>query len=107
GSLPAPRETPALAGREGGRDQKFEAPVAVKQRRMRAVELETFFGGDEHRDLRAVLAGIEDLFHLVIVGAEQDLRLAVERALARQQIVAVDARRRVEAAEGVEGLRVG
>ena len=57
----------------------------------------------EHRHLRAVLAGEEDLLGLVLVGIEPgNLRRAEQRALSSRDLVAEDRGRIRERREGVE-----
>ncbi|MBC8115845.1 MAG: S9 family peptidase, partial [Candidatus Saccharimonas sp.] len=98
---------PCNAGdRKTGRQRNREASVGVEQRRVRAVEFRGLLPRDEHRHLRAILAGVEDLLDEVVVGIELHLGLSQQRAVTRQQIEAEDRRRRREAGERIKGLRV-
>ena len=77
---------------EAGRGRDVEAAVAVHQRRVVAVEHDALLVDQEHRHLRAVLAGDEDLLGLVLIGVESgNLRRAEHRALPRRDVVAEDA----------------
>src|SRR5262249_35331403 len=84
-----------------------KAAIPVEQRRVITAELHPLARGDEHRPLRAVLALIEALPPLVVVWVELHLGLPPRLSLARDEVVAVDARRRGVAGEAVKRLGVG
>ena len=63
---------------ERGRQRDVEPAVAEQIGRGLAVALQPLLVADEHRDLRAVLAGVKDLLGRVVVGLEADLRRAVD-----------------------------
>ncbi len=94
------------ARREGRRHRDVEAAVAGEQRRVLAVARRPLARGDEQRDPRAVLRGIEDLHRLVGGRIEGQLRLAEDRARARGRIAAEDRGRAGEGRERVEELAV-
>lgn len=86
-----------VADGEAGRQRDVEASVAVKKGWRGAVWLKVFLMADEHGNASAVFTMIEDLFNKVVVGVERNFWPADELAFAGQDIVAVDAGRRVDA----------
>ena len=62
---------------------------------------------NEDRHLGAILAGVELLLDDIFAGVELHLGLFVELVLASDEVIAVNARRRREAGEGVERLSIG
>ena len=71
----------------------LETAVPVEQAGVLAVELHVLAAGDEHRDLRAVLRGIEDLLGGEERGIEAYLGRLVEGRFTRGDVIAVDCRR--------------
>src|SRR5262249_44658484 len=69
------------------------------------VERQSLLVADKHWHLRGVLARIEDLLDLVVVGIEDHRWPPPECCFARDQIVAEDSRRRREAE--VSGVDLG
>ena len=68
---------------ECGGDRDVESAVAVEQGRVVAAERQPFLGGDEHRNLGAVLAGVENLLRLIKGRIELDFRLFPKRRFCR------------------------
>src|SRR5262249_33958626 len=95
-----------IADRKRRRQRDAETTVAVEQRRIPTVELQSLFVRDEHRHTRAVLAVVENLFGFIIARVEIDLRLAINLALAGLDVVAINGCRRGEAGESVKGFGV-
>src|SRR5215813_13395563 len=95
-----------IADRKRRRQRDAKTPVAVEQRRILTVELQTLFVRDEHRHARAVLAVVEDLLGFVIGRIEINLRFAIDLALARLHVVAINGGRRDKAGESVKGFGV-
>ena len=93
-------------GVEARREVNLEAAVAVEQAGVLAVELQVLAMGDEHRDLRAVLRGVEDLLGDVERGVEGHLGGLVEGRLARGDVVAVERCGRGVVRERVVELRI-
>ena len=77
-------------GVEAGREVDLKTAVSVKQAGILAVALHVLAAGDEHRDLRAVLRGVEHLLGREQFGIEIHLRSLVERRFARSDVVFVD-----------------
>mmetsp|Transcript_6598 Transcript_6598/g.27333 ORF Transcript_6598/g.27333 Transcript_6598/m.27333 type:complete len:718 (+) Transcript_6598:973-3126(+) len=90
----------------GGGGGDVEAAVAVEQRGVAAVELETLLGGDEDREARAVLAGDELAAGFELVGVEGGLGRLEQLDLAGPDVVAVDLGRRGQAGVAEEGVLV-
>ena len=62
-----------------GQHRNFETSVAVKQRRIRPVQLNALLMNDEHRHARAVFTRIKHLLSFVIGGLESgDLNRAIQ-----------------------------
>src|SRR5262249_17301830 len=95
-----------ITDRKRRRQRDAETAVAVEQRRILTVELQALFARDEHRHARAILAVVKDLLGFVIGRIEIALRLAIDLALARLHVVAINGRRRGEAGESVKGFGV-
>ena len=92
--------------REAGRQRDVESAVTREQRRVVAVQGDPLAARDEHRHASAVLAVIERLACFVGVGIDGRVRRPEQFALSGHHVVSVDRRRRREARERVERLRV-
>src|SRR5207245_4731563 len=80
-----------------------KASVSVQNRRIVAVELDSFLIGQEHRNAGTVFAIVENLFHLVVAGLEAgNLDGAKNGGFARGDVVFVDRWRRIEGCVAVE-----
>ena len=78
------------SGVESRQVRNPEAAVAVEEQRIVGVELEALAIGEQHRDVRPVLRGIEDLLFLERSRVEGDVRRAPARAAPPLEIVAID-----------------
>ena len=81
-----------------------EAAITGHQSRSVAVALHAFFGGDEHRNARAVFGFVENLLDLVVVGVERHLRFSEDFGLAGGNVVAINGGRDDERLEAVESF---
>lgn len=95
-----------IRDRKRRRQRDAESAVAVKQRRILPIKLQSLFVCDEHRHARAVLAFVKDLFGFVIARFEINFGLAIDLAPAGLHVVTIDGRRRGEAGEGIKRLGV-
>jgi len=90
-------------GEEWGQ-RNIESAVGVEQGGILAVELQSFFIGEEHGDAGAVFAGVEDLLGFVTGGIEINFGRAEDGALAHLGLVAVNRVWYGEAGKEVEGF---
>ncbi len=87
--------------------RNIEATVTVQNRRVVAVEGGALAGHDIKRHSRAVLARVEHLLCLVVVGIEsREVRCLPQRARAAREIEPIDTWRRGKAAVGVKSLAI-
>ena len=96
------KSTNGKAGRKGN----VESTVSVKERWVVAVELDILSVRDKHGDSCAIFALVEDLFDDVVIRIKLHLGLADKLAFSRQNIIAINTGRGVDAIEGIEGLRL-
>ena len=87
---------------EAGKLAYVESAVAGQQDRIPAVLFESFPKDEEHRDPRPVLAGVEDLARLVILGVELDRGPPEKLGAPGGDIVLVDRGREGEGGVDVE-----
>src|SRR5947209_20581266 len=80
-------------GAVGGGHRNIEAAVCVQQSRVVPVQPEPFSVAEEHRNARAVLAGVENLLRLVTGGIKAVLTRSHLDALARPEVQPVLTRR--------------
>jgi hypothetical protein len=92
--------------REPGAEGDVEAAVAVQQGGYVPVQLHILVTADEHRDLGAVLGGVEHLLGDVVLGIEVHVGALPQGALSTLHVVAVDGGGIGVAGEGEEGLGV-
>ena len=90
---------------EPGREADLEPTVSVEVTGVVAVELQSVAIDDEHRDFRAVLAGVEHLFRSVVFGVEFHFGTLIQGRFARCEVVTVNGRRCREVGQRIEGLR--
>ena len=89
---------------KAGRIVNVETAVAVKHRRVVAVELQALLVHDEHWDARAVLAVVEHFLGFVVRRFEAgDLRLPKHRGRLRRDVILKDRRRKIKRGESIEG----
>ncbi len=92
---------------EPGGEGNVEPAVAVEESGVVTVEFQPFFVADEHGDAGAVLAGVEHLGGLVVIGIEIHIGPGEEGAFAGDEVVAIGAGGRGKAGERVKSFRIG
>ena len=88
--------------RKRGLKRDVEAAVAVKQCGVGAIEGQTFFMGDEHRDASAVFGAAEHLFCFVAGGVEIDFGLVQDCQFVCKKIITVICGREQKRGKGKE-----
>ena len=83
-----------------------EAAIAIQQQRVVALQLEPLAEGEQQRDARAVVGGVEHLPLLERGGIEREPRRVYAGAGPGLQVIAVDGRRGDQVGERIERLAI-